>query len=237
MEAVRIAAVVALAAAATGCASIAGAYEMSASARLDDKPSFQFDSPSIEEAFQRRAQLPVPARIAVCGAETSPYGRFADTKAVEFERALRDDGARWKTVDTVPSFLAGKDRGSVAALRRAAAQMHCDAILLYEQSVKMETSRSPMLLLNVLLFPAISVPTQPFEVALETEAALVDVRNGFVYLTLHDQRRVEGRAPTAYLDEWARDLKSEARGEAFAGMREELARRLARETATAPKAP
>ncbi len=222
---------VVLALLATGCTSVSAAYERGAA--VESPVGFRFDESGIEQSFQRKEQLRFPARVAVWGIERNPYGTFSDGKVIEFERALAADGALVSEVLPIPPFLARKG-GDADALRKAAALAHADAILLYEQEVRMEESVGAFRFLNLTIVGAWVVPSTPFEIRIETWAALVDVRNGVVYTTLHDSRGVEGNAPSAVADDRAKEAKTALRGEAFAALAEELSAKLAKRKDGAP---
>ena len=215
-------------AASAGCSSVAAAYERDASLAVEMQGGFRFDDPTVEESFKKAEQAVFPMRLAVYGLSTNIHGKFEDRRLADLSRLLDEDREAFSEVLPLPDFLAGARSLDVASLRRAAAQAHADALLLFQQNVYFDESISPLMLVNILLLPALFVPTTPYSVELDTRAALVDVRNGVVYLTIHDLRRGEGRAPKAYVDEWAKERKEEVRAEAFAALRDSLRAKLAR---------
>jgi hypothetical protein len=223
----------ALAVAGAGCSSVTLAYERRTAV---EEGTFQFDDASVEESFAKRAQIRFPARVAVFGIERNRFGRWADPEVVQFEAALGEDGEHVAEVLPLPGFLTGEGRvRDVAALRRTAARAHADAILLYEQDVALEDGANALRILNLTIVGAWVIPSTWYRVDLETTAALVDVRNGVVYATLHDARSVEESCPSARVAEAARETKKRVRGEAFdalvGSLREKLRRM--RETASA----
>lgn len=216
---------------AAGCTSVSAAYERGAP--VEARGGFKFDESGIEQSFQRVEQLRFPARIAVWGIERNPYGTFSDGKVIELERTLAADGALFSEVLPIPRFLS-PGGGDVDSLRKAAALAHADVILLYEQEVHMDENPNFLRILNLTIVGAWVIPSTPYEIRIETWAALVDVRNGVIYTTLHDSRTGEGNAPSAVADEWAKETKTALRGEAFRSLAEELAKKLAKKKDAAP---
>jgi hypothetical protein len=226
-----------LAAAAAGCSSVTGAYENDAARAVQIKGGFRFEGKGIEESFKLREQAVLPMRIAVYGLDTNPCGGFEDLRVGDLDRLLEPDREDFSEVLPLPGFLAGPRTLDVDTLRQAAAVAHADVLLLYEQSTTYDESRSALAILNLLILPAWLVPTTPYTIEMDTRAALVDVRNGLVYLTLHDFRRDENHAPSALVADRARERREEVRAAAFetlaAQMREKLARLRVRSTAEA----
>jgi hypothetical protein len=215
------------------CTSVGAAYERAEP--VDASGGFKFDDAGIEQSFQRKEQLLFPARIAVYGIERNPYGTFSDGKVIELEKALAADEALFSEVLPIPRFLSEEGRArDVDTLRKAAARAHADLLLLYEQQVDMEQSPNFLRILNLTIVAAWIVPSTPYEIRIETWAALVDVRNGVIYTTLHDSRAGEGNAPSAVADDRAKETKTALRGEVFRSMAEEIARKLAKKKDAAP---
>lgn len=215
----------------SGCASVDAAYERAAA--VDARGGFKFDESGIEQSFQRVEQLRFPARIAVWGIERNPYGTFSDGKVIDLEKALAADETLFSEVLPIPRFLSERG-GDVDALRKAAALAHADVLFLYEQEVGMEQRADLLRILNLTIVGAWVIPSTPYEIRIETWAALVDVRNGVIYLTLHDSRKAEGNAPSAVADDRAKETKSTLRGEVFRSLAEELAKKLAKKKDAAP---
>jgi len=216
-----------------GCSSVEAAYERSAP--VEARGGFQFKDLGIEESFQRKEQVRFPARIALYGFERNPYGTFSDGKVIDLEKALGEDAALFSEVLPVPRFLAqdGTAR-DVEVLRGAAARAHADVLLLYEQEVEMRQSTSPLRILNLTIVGAWLVPSTPYEIHVETWAALLDVRNGVIYQTFHDARTVEGSAPSALADDHAKATKTALRGDVFRSLAGEIARTMGKRKDAAP---
>ena len=70
---------------------------------------------------------------------------------------------------------------------------------------------------------------------MDTRAALVDVRNGLVYTTARDARSAEGMAPSATLDNAAREVKQRLRRESFEALRASLTAKVERLRPEAPQ--
>jgi hypothetical protein len=227
-----VAAMLLAASASAGCASVEAAYERSE--RVETR-GFQFDDPTIEQSFARADQLRLPARVAVYGFERNRFGTYSDGKGAQFEKALEADDAHFSEVLPIPKFLAQEGRArDVETLRRSAAKAHADTILLYEQEVEMDQSTSPLVLLNLTIVGAWVIPTVSYETRLETTAALVDVRNGVIYATLHDERRGVGTSPSALAADAAKETKARLREEAFKEMAASLKQKLDRLHRDAP---
>jgi hypothetical protein len=221
-----VAAVLVLAGA--GCSSVEAAYLREEGLAVDVQGGFRFDDAAIEESFRMPDQLVFPMRIAVYGLESNRYGHFEDARTGDLGKALEGSREHFSDVLPLPDFLIGGRSRDVETLRKAAARAHADVLLLYEQEVDLDTSTSPLLLLNLAVLPCWLVPTTPFEVDLDTSAALVDVRNGVVYATARDRRTGDGVAPSASTDAWAKDVKAALREEAFSSLRDSLKGKLDR---------
>jgi hypothetical protein len=219
-------AVLAAALACGGCASASAVYRDAGPA--EERIGFRFDDASVAESFARAEQIRLPARLAVHGIERNPRGTFADSRRAEFEKALEGDAGLCAEVLPLPRFLTEDGRArDVDGLRRAAARGRADLLLLYEQEVLVEEeTRSPLVILNLTVIGAWLVPAAPYRVRLETWAAVVDVRNGVIYAALHDARERRTSAPTATLDDHARETRGALRSEAFAALAADLGRRL-----------
>jgi hypothetical protein len=221
--------VAAAASLAAGCASATAACERAPELAVEEG-GFRFDGSDVERSFSCAEQAVFPMRLAVAGLESNRFGTFEDARVADFEKALDADRERFSDVLPLGGFLSGGGRccRDVASLRAAAARTHADAILLYEQRVDVDQCRTPLAILNLTLVGCWIVPSVSFDVALDTRAALVDVRNGVVYATLHDVRTGSDSSPSALVDSSARDLKARLRGEAFAALRESLGEKITR---------
>jgi hypothetical protein len=225
-------ATVVLALAAAGCSSMEAAYERGAS--VADAGSFEFKDIGIEEAFRRKEQIRFPARVAVWGIERNRHGAFADGKVVELERALAAEEGLFSEVLPIPRFLAERNC-SADALRQSAALAHADVLLLYEQRLAVDERSDWLRVFNVTVVGAWIVPSTPYEMRLETWAALLDVRNGVVYTMLHDDRVASGSFPSATAGERSKEVKAGLRGGAFRTLAADLAARMTkRKDAAAP---
>jgi hypothetical protein len=241
---VAIAVSVALAA---GCASPSGAYLDADDRRVGPAEAawgVSFDDASIQDAFQLPEQLAVPLKLATVGIERNPYGVYLDREADELDQRLAKDRVTFRDVVPLVDFLfSGRERGTLDLdrIRRVAARAHAEALLIYDQKIRVESSYNPLCLLNLTIVGAYVVPGLSYELTMETRAALVDVRNGVIYAVVRDSRSAREMAPTGTADDCAKETKRRLRQESFdalaTSLRDKIDRNLARrETPQAPSA-
>lgn len=215
-----------------GCSPAAAAFvrqEGLAVAREEGK-GISFDDATIEEAFRRAEQLAFPMRLAVVGLERNPYGVFEDIETDELEKALLEDRDLYRDVLPLFDFLPPPSEKTLdaGAIRRAAARLHADAVLLYDQRVTVEQGMNPLALLNLTGVGYYLLPASSFEIRTDTRVRLLDVRNGVVYTTLRDVRQAQRTVATGRAEDRAKEEKRRLRREAFASVREGLKAKLAR---------
>jgi hypothetical protein len=230
---------------AAGCASPSGAYMDADDRRMgpaDSSWGISFDDASIQDAFQLPEQLAVPLKLATVGIERNPYGVYLDREADELDQRLAKDRVTFRDVVPLVDFLfSGRERGTLDLdrIRRVAARAHAEALLIYDQKVRVESSYNLLCLLNLTIVGAYVVPGLSYELTMETRAALVDVRNGVIYAVVRDTRSVRELAPTGTADNCAKEAKRRLRQESFdalaTSLRDKIDRNLAQKEA--PRAP
>lgn len=72
-------------------------------------------------------------------------------------------------------------KGTLHAIRMAAARQHMDYIIVYEIGARSRTANTPFALADVTLIGGALLPTRSIKVAGVGSAAFVDVRNGYPY--------------------------------------------------------
>ncbi len=245
MSARRAVVLLAFAALAAGCASPSGAYMDADDRRMGPAEAawgLSFDDASILDAFERPEQLAVPLKLATVGIERNPYGVYLDREADELDQRLAKDRVTFRDVVPLVDFLfSDRDRGTLDLdrIRRVAARAHADALLIYDQKVRVESSYNLLSLLNLTIVGAYVVPGLSYELTMETRAALVDVRNGVIYAVVRDSRSAEEMAPTGTADDHAKEVKRRLRLESFdalaTSLRDKIDRNLAQREA--PRSP
>lgn len=222
----------------TGCASVKEAYARDAASRIEVEETFTFDDETIEADFAKKEQLRFPARLAVTGLERNPWGAFADASSFDFESTLAASTTIFSDVLPLPAFVQSGVRActDMERLRKTAARVRADAVLLYEQRVDLNEETNAWRVLNLTVVGLWVAPSVDMEARIETRAALIDVRNGVIYTTLRDVRSGTASATSAGAGDRAQELKQDLRNESFAALRESLEGKIARmqERAEAP---
>jgi hypothetical protein len=208
------------------CASTG--MDRGAEIRLPEGAAPVTDNAEIERELGRRPQLPEHVRLGVY-----------------FRPPPRDDGDarakwRWTMEDRTKVVAAGEDLPSVElfplsdtvvdgttveALRLAAARHGADALLVVDGGYEQASSTNGWAVSYALLVPVLFAPGGELETVFRANAAMYDVRNGYLYMTAESE--TEDRQERAHLwideEEGVRASKTEAIDE----LSEEIGRRLA----------
>lgn len=203
-----------------GCGGAVGMDRGPVPPMAEDAP-VQIDDQRIAEALSRRPQLPERVRVGVYFREPAE-GDWRWT--LEDEQRVLDAA---EDVERVDLFLISQgfvQSTDLAALRLAAAHHGAHAILVVDGAVEQETSDNGWLVTYPLLLPILFAPAQELDTRFATEAAMHDVRNGYLYLTAESEAMEEQQRAHVWIDR--EGGVEEARRRAIEHLRDELAARL-----------
>jgi hypothetical protein len=119
-------------------------------------------------------------------------------------------------------------RAAVDAIRLGAARQHLDAVLVYEVFGTSDSTQSALSFANLTILGAFMLPGSKVDALGHAEAILVDVRNGYPYLTASETVTKDGLAATARSWERGDALEAAAQSQAVADLAESLSPAFAR---------
>ncbi|MCQ8184922.1 hypothetical protein [Parvularcula maris] len=129
-----------------------------------------------------------------------------------------------------PVTLGSMQRASMAieAIRLGAARQHLDSVFIYEVYGQADLSQSAASLANLTLLGAFIAPGTKVDAVGAAEGILVDVRNGYPYLSSSETVTREGLAASARAGKRGDLLREAAQEKAVADMAESLRPAMAR---------
>ncbi len=151
----------------------------------------------IRAAFQNQPQLVKPLNVAVYDVG-SVHSSFADSlKNIDFVRGV---------YEISPSLVDGADYYSgryrnwygrytsppqtdIKKLRLLAAQGKADLLIVLVPTHSYYEHSNFLAATYILLLPALVVPGQDLEIITDVDMFFIDVRNGFLYATYHNQAK------------------------------------------------
>ena len=151
------------------------------------------ESPAIASAYNRQPASPFPANIALIRLQEYGYQSYTNvghnlgSYSVVTERDIESDAAL-KNIESLPLVLdvARVSRimlppgaTSIDDLRRPAAQLHADLLLIYSVDTRFFLGGSALGPFSVLTLGLL--PDQKARVTATVSGVLVDVRTGYVY--------------------------------------------------------
>ena len=158
-------------------------------------PGQQITDEEIRKAYETKPQLVKPLTIAVYGGGSTVDG-FADSLRtingvsqvfeispgiIEGDRYYQRRSSRWYSYYSEPELTDLQHLRLIAAQGKADLLVYCGASHVYRQE------KNFLSYTYVLLLTAIFVPGMDAELTTDVDLFFIDVRNGFLYGTYHDQ--------------------------------------------------
>jgi hypothetical protein len=191
-----------LAIAAMGCGGSMGMDRGPLDPVASDQPR-EVDDPRIAAALAHRPQLAARSRVGVYFVDPPPSpgeSRPAWRWTFEERQQVVEAAAEVDDIELFPlsdSLVSGTDPVS---LRLAAAEHGADAILVVEGQVDQETHDNAWLATYPLLLPILFAPAQELDTRFVANARMLDVRNGFLYLTAEAEGLEEQQRAHLWID-------------------------------------
>jgi hypothetical protein len=182
----------------------------------------------VAEVLALKPQLPSPFKLGVYFVapkySATPWlWRGEDKDALlSIEASLRETGVVSSMFVITDSTVQGR---SLHSLRVAAARHGADALLVVTGGEAIDRYNNVLGAFYVLLVPMIFVPGTELDALFMVNAALWDVRNGYLYATAEAEATAHQTRPTMFVE--PQHAIEEARTEALAGLAREVEQRLA----------
>ena len=176
---------------------------------------FQMTDESIEEAFQKKPQLTRPLNVAVYNANLTKNS-FADSlrrmdifqNVFEIPPALIEGEQYYqrKQYGWYPYYIHPPST-NIQQLRLAAAEGKADVLIYCGFSHYYREKTNPLGYSYILLVTALFVPGINIELTTEVDLFFIDVRNGLLYASYHDEITHEKNYATIYYLNKIDDIK------------------------------
>jgi hypothetical protein len=235
----RTVAILGLALLLTGCAT---GFNRQAVAQCLDGPPRVVEGEGIREALDRKPQLRFPITIAVHLVAESYrpvyYGRTlvgdAKLQPADWRWTMQDREQIDKWVDplrkggvitdlyVMSEMISTKD--DLESARLAAAKHGADAVMLVKGVSQVDKYVDPSSILNLLVLPGYVIPSSHRDALFMMRAAMWDVGNECLYLSVDAEGEAKTRAPTFRVKEG--EALEQAKSEALDGFGKELQKRL-----------
>ena len=124
--------------------------------------------------------------------------------------------------DQIATGGLSRARAAVEAIRIGAARQHMDGVFVYEVFGTADSKQSPLSIGNLTILGAFMLPGSKVEAVGHAEGILVDVRNGYPYLTASETVTRDGLAASARAWNRALDKKEQAQAQAVQDMADTL---------------
>lgn len=195
-----------------GCMGVPGVNTGDLIKRLQS-PDYAVDDLRIVEAMARKPQLKLPARVAVClDGDAGSRWTQADRDAVAgWAEQLQRDGLV-KGVFFLPNLFV--DGQGVEHARLAAARRGADVVLVVRQAYEANEKWTPFAALNLTVVGGFVAPGSRCDADFTLQAELIDVGNGFVYMSTQTAGEATIYRPTFLIE--PQDAIDEARADAVA---------------------
>lgn len=179
---------------------------------------------AVFEAANAEPLLRFPARIGLARIHQGALTTVPPAEADAWLELVRTRGAAYgEFVPVSPlvaqltaASLAGRDtvRSVVDTIRVGAARQHLDPVLVYEVSAGRRDSATPLSVLDLTVIGGFLVPSRALQGRATAAAMLVDVRNGYPYLSTSAQAEEDGIWTNAGSTERSTELMRRAQVEA-----------------------
>ncbi len=156
---------------------------------------------AVFEAANAEPLLRFPARIGLARIHQGALTTVPPAEADAWLELVRTRGAAYGEFVPVSPLVAqltaasvGGDavRSVVDTIRIGAARQHLDAVLVYEVSGGWRDSATPLSVLDLTVIGGFLVPSRALQGRATAAAMLVDVRNGYPYLSTSAQAEEDG---------------------------------------------
>jgi len=199
--------VVAFAVAMAGCATSRG-FDRGKLAKDLSQQTLVTDE-DIRKAIELKPQLGMPFRLGLCFKNPErprDYWRRPDWSWQQEDKdsilglgeELKEKGIVSEVVYISSSVVAGKD---TKAVRYAAAQHGVDAVLVVSGTVDIDRYNNILGPLYILLVTGFFVPGDVIDALFLSHAALWDVRNGYLYLSVEAEAKSSITRPAVFIRE------------------------------------
>lgn len=144
-------------------------------------------TPEVRRTAAVEPMLELPARIGLARVAGGRLTAVPEAEALLW-RGLAErhpEAGRFVPLSPLVAAMAaeGGAEGVLREIRLGAARQHLDAVLVYELGVRSGRSRTPLAVADLTVIGAAVLPTRSLEAQAVAEALLIDVRNGYPYLT------------------------------------------------------
>ena len=178
---------------------------------------------AVFEAANAEPLLRFPARIGLARVHQGALTTVPPAEADAWLELVRARGAGYGGFVPVSPLVAqltaagmGGDavRSVVDTIRVGAARQHLDAVLVYEVSAGRRDSATPLSVLHLTIIGGFLVPSRALQGRATAAAMLIDVRNGYPYLSTSAQAEEDGVWTNAGSTERSVELMRRAQAEA-----------------------
>ena len=156
---------------------------------------------AVFEAANAEPLLRFPARIGLARLHQGRLTTVPPAEADAWLELVRTRGAGYGEFVPVSPLVAqltaasvGRDtvRSAVDTIRIGAARQHLDAVLVYEVSGGRRDSATPLSVLDLTVIGNFLIPSRALQGRAAAAAMLIDVRNGYPYLSTSAQAEEDG---------------------------------------------
>jgi len=182
---------------------------------------------AIEQAFKSRPGVKPGASIAIAYLPSERRFKFHRSISAEeknaWDTALRD-GFFISDVVTLSSIYATTATiRDIRILRKSAAALNCDLLLVYSVSYDYARNPNPLSVLYLTIIGAFIIPGDNITIASMAKAAVLDVRTGYVYGVVEGTAQKQLAIPIAWFPGDIPRIFNVTANEAVAKVRQNIA--------------
>src|SRR5574341_385969 len=175
--------------------------------RLDSLQKITDDD--IRKAFENKPQLIKPLSIAVYNISFVETGLADSLRVIDFIKNVYEISPVLVESDSYYShryrgwypYYSSPPATDIKKLRLLAAQGKADLLIVFSTSHFYNQSANFLAYTYILLLTAFFMPGVDAELTTEIDLLFIDVRNGFLYATYHDENKLQNRFVNLYYSE------------------------------------
>lgn len=212
-----------------GCVATSGFNRTLLEGRLHEETNKVTDN-DIQQIQTLKPQLHFPCRIAVALQAGAGEWRWTpkDRQAMEtWAAALRQEGIASDVIFMSTMFMSGD---TLKDLRASAARYGADALLLIKGAAVTDSRLNPLAVLDLTVVGGFLVPGSHRDALYKMDGGLIDVNNGYLYVSMETEGEGSTLAPTFIIEE--KDAIEHAKQAALTAFGPELLLRMRNLTAS-----